>query len=103
VLDKVLTVVLWGLMLLPTLLVTHLIGGATGAWALAIAVFFAANARSAFLEPLFLIMVMTPFHVAAENQPLHAEWDARLTSLSAKFKQITDKALAWTAGKPPTA
>lgn len=48
-------------------------------------------------------MVMTPFHVAAENQPLHAEWDARLTSLSAKFKQITDKALAWTTGKPPTA
>ena len=103
VLDKVLTVVLWGLMLLPALLVTHLIGGAAGGWALVIAILFAANARSAFLEPLFLIMVMTTFHVAAENQPINAEWDARLTSLSAKFKQIKDKALAWTTGKPSVA
>lgn len=103
VLDKVLTVVLWGLMLAPALLVTHLIGGAAGGWALAIAVLFAANARSAFLEPLFLVMVMTTFHVAAEGQPINAEWDARLSSVSAKFKQIKEKALAWSVAKKGTA
>jgi hypothetical protein len=100
VLDKVLTVVLWGLMLMPALLITHLLGGVAGFWAIAIAVLFAANARSAFLEPLFLIMVMTTFHVSAEGQPINAEWDGRLTALSGKFKQIKDKALAWPAGKP---
>ncbi len=99
VLDKVLSVVLWGLMMLPALLVTHLIGGAAAVWAIVIAVLFAANARSAFLEPIFLIMVMTTFHVGAEGRPINPEWDARLTSVSGKFAQIKDKARAWTAGK----
>ena len=100
VLDKVLSVVLWGLMLLPALLVMKFFPeGAASLWAIVIAVLFAANARSAFLEPIFLIMVMTTFHVGAEGRPIHLEWDARLTSVSGKFAQIKDKALAWTAGK----
>lgn len=99
VLDKVLSVVLWGLMLLPALLVTHFIGGAAAGWSIFIAVLFAANARSAFLQPLFLVMVMTTFHVSAENQPINTEWDARLTALSGKFKQLKDKAAAWVAGQ----
>lgn len=99
VLDKVLSAVLWGLMLLPALLVTQLIGGATAIWAIALAVLFAANARSAFLEPIFLIMVMTTFHVAVEGQPINAEWDGRLTAMSGKFKELKDQALAWTGGK----
>ena len=98
VLDKVLSVLLWGIMLLPALLVTHLVGGAAAGASILIAVLFAANARSAFLEPLFLVMVMTTFHVSAEGQPIHAEWDARLTAASGKFKQIKDKALAWSTG-----
>ncbi|NCC52581.1 MAG: hypothetical protein EOM20_15370 [Spartobacteria bacterium] len=95
ILDKVCTVLLWVLMLLPALAVTHLIGGAAGGWAIVIAILFAANARSAFLKPLFLIMVMTTFHVCAEGQSINLEWDARLTKLSGKFKQIKDKAAAW--------
>ena len=100
VLDKVLSVVLWGLMLLPALLVAQLVGAGAGFWTLAIAALFAANARSAFLEPLFLIMVMTTFHVSVENQPINLEWDARLTSLSGKFKELKEKAAAWVGGKP---
>lgn len=104
VLDKVLTVVLWGLMMAPALLVTHLVGGGTALAAIVVAALFAANARSAFLEPLFLIMVMTTFHVSAENQPINAEWDARLTNLSAKFRELKEKALAWVGGgKGPAA
>jgi hypothetical protein len=99
ILDKVFTVLLWVIMMLPALAVTHLIGGAAGGWAIAIAVLFAANARSAFLEPMFLIMVMTTFHVSAEGQPINALWDARLTSVSGKFKQIKDKAAAWVGVK----
>ena len=100
VLDKVLSVVLWGLMMLPALLVMKFFPeGAASLWAIVIAVLFAANARSAFLEPIFLIMVMTTFHVGAEGRPINPEWDARLTSVSGKFAQIKDKARAWTAGK----
>jgi len=100
ILDKVLTVVLWAIMMLPALLVTQLIGEGAGLWTLIVAVLFAANARSAFLEPLFLIMVMTTFHVSVENQPINLEWDARLTSLSGKFKEIKDKAAGWVSAKP---
>jgi hypothetical protein len=101
VLDKVLTVVLWAIMLLPALLVAKLFPeGSAAIWTFAVAVLFAANARSAFLEPLFLIMVMTTFHVSVENQPLNLEWDARLTALSGKFKELKDKAAAWVSGKP---
>ncbi len=100
-LDKVLTVVLWAIMLLPALLVAKLFPeGSAAIWTFAVAVLFAANARSAFLEPLFLIMVMTTFHVSVENQPLNLEWDARLTALSGKFKELKDKAAAWVSGKP---
>ena len=102
VLDKLLTVVLWGLMLLPALLVVKLFPeGSAGIWTITVAVLFAANARSAFLEPLFLIMVMTTFHVSVENQPINLEWDARLTSLSGKFKELKDKAAAWVGGTSP--
>lgn len=100
ILDKLFTLVLWGLMLLPALLIAKLIGGATGIWAVGIAVLFAANARAAFLEPLFLIMVMTTFHVSVENQPINPEWDARLDRLSGKFRDLKAKAAAWVPGPP---
>ena len=77
--------------------------GSAAIWTFAVAVLFAANARSAFLEPLFLIMVMTTFHVSVENQPINLEWDARLTSLSGKFKELKDKAAAWVSGQPAPA
>ncbi len=62
----------------------------------------AANARSAFLEPLFLIMVMIKFHVAAENQPVNLDWDARLTTLSGNFVEIKEKAAAWVTSTNPS-
>ena len=103
VLDKVLSVVLWAVMLVPALLAAKLFPeGSAAIWAFGIAVLFAANARSAFLEPLFLIMVMTTFHVSVENQPINLEWDDRLTSLSGKFKELKEKAAAWVSGKPAT-
>lgn len=95
VLDKVLTAVLWVVFLAPAIAITHFIGGIIGGAALIASVLCAANARSAFLEPIFLIMVMTKFHVAAENQPINAEWDSRLTSISDKFGQIKEKAIEW--------
>jgi hypothetical protein len=95
ILDKVLTALLWVAFLAPALFVVHLFPGMIGGAALIGSVMCAANARSAFLEPIFLIMVMTRFHVAAENQAINAEWDARLCAVSDKFSQIKEKAIAW--------
>lgn len=60
--------------------------------ALVIAALFASNVRQAFLEPIFLVMVMTKFHVAVRNQAINLEWDGRLSSVSSKFKDIKEKA-----------
>lgn len=107
VLDKVLTVVIWAVMLAPAFLMLAILpesakpGGFIGG--LVIAALFASNVRQAFLKPIFLVMVMTKFHVSVRNQAINLEWDQRLSSVSSKFGEIREKAgRAWTpAGTPP--
>jgi len=60
-------------------------------------------ARGAFLKPLFLIMIMTRFHVCVQNQPIDETWDEMLSNASDKFRQIKARALEATAGHPAPA
>jgi hypothetical protein len=105
VLDKVLTAVVWLVMLAPAFAMLWLLpasakpGGFIGG--LVIAALFASNIRQAFLKPLFLVMVMTKFHLIVRHQPINLEWDARLTGVSRKFQDIKDKAGAGWATPPP--
>jgi hypothetical protein len=108
VIDKVLTAVVWAVMLMPAFLMLAILpasakpGGFIGG--LAIAALFASNVRQAFLKPIFLVMVMTRFHVAVRNQTINMEWDQRLSSVSKKFGEIKDKAgSAWTPDATPPA
>jgi hypothetical protein len=108
VIDKVLTVVVWAVMLMPAFLMLAILpesakpGGFLGG--LAIAALFASNIRQAFLKPIFLVMVMTRFHVAVRNQTINMEWDQRLSSVSKKFGEIKEKAgSAWTPAATPPA
>jgi hypothetical protein len=96
VLDKVVTAVVWVVMLAPAFLLLAVLpqswapGGFIGG--LIIAALFASNIRQAFLKPIFLVMVMTKFHVCVRNQPINLEWDQRLSSVSRKFGELKDKA-----------
>ncbi len=108
VLDKVLTVVIWVVMLVPAFLLLAVLprAAAPGGFivGLVIAALFASNVRQAFLKPVFLVMVMTKFHVVVRNQPINLEWDERLTSLSGKFRDIKDRAVAgWAPAVRPQA
>ena len=67
------------------------VGGFRG---LVIAALFASNVRQAFLKPLFLAMGMTKFRVVVRGQAIDMEWDGRLSSVSSKFRDLSDKALA---------
>jgi len=105
ILDKVLTAALWVVMLAPAGLLMAVLpdslrfGGMMAGFI--VAALFASNARQAFLKPIFLVMIMTKFHVAVRNETINLEWDARLTNLSGKFRDITGKAAAgWTPGVP---
>lgn len=53
-----------------------------------IAVMLAMAIRSAFLFPLFLIVMMIRFHALVAHQPTQAEWDARLAGISDKFRAL---------------
>jgi hypothetical protein len=98
VLDKVLTVVVWAVMLIPAGLLLFVLPTALkpGGMLLGfvIAALFASNIRQAFLKPIFLTMVMTKFHVVVRGQPIDTVWDERLSGVSGKFRDLKDKALA---------
>jgi hypothetical protein len=97
VLDKALTVLLWVVMLVPAGLLLVVLPAALkpGGMLLGfiVAALLASNARQAFLKPIFLVMVMTKFHLAVRNQSINLEWDQRLSGVSSKFREIKDKAL----------
>ena len=107
VLDKVLTVVVWVVMLAPAFVISYLMPSSLASWgtiiSFAIAVLFASNIRGAFLKPLFLIMVMTRFHTCVQDQAIDEVWDQRLTAASDKFRKIKDRALEPTSGQPAPA
>jgi hypothetical protein len=97
VLDKVLTVLVWVVMMAPAFMLVAVLpssgfGGFVTVAAFIIAALFASNVRQAFLKPIFLVMVMAKFHVVVRNQAINMEWDARLSSVSSKFQEIKDKA-----------
>ncbi len=104
ILDKVLTIVVWAVMLAPAVLVGAVLPeSAKGAGILVtivIAALFASNVRHAFLKPVFLVMIMTRFHVLVRNQAINLQWDDTLSRASRKFQEIKDKAAAgWSAPK----
>lgn len=106
VIDKVLTAFVWIVMLAPAFLLLAVLpeswapGGFIGG--LIIAALFASNVRQAFLQPIFLVMVMTKFHVCVRNQAINLEWDQRLTGVSKKFGEIKEKAAAGWQPAPGT-
>jgi hypothetical protein len=85
-------------MLAPAALFTYIMP-LVGGWTFLIAVLFAFNVRQAFLQPLFLIMIMSKFHLTIRGQAINEEWDAKLTSLTPKFVTIKEKISGYLPGK----
>jgi hypothetical protein len=98
VLEKVLTVLVWVVMLAPAFAMSYFVPR-TGPFAFftvfIISFLLAGNVRSAFLKPLFLTMVMIKFHTQIQNQPIDETWDARLETASGKFRELKEKAVGW--------
>jgi hypothetical protein len=92
-LDYAFSFVVWMVMLGPAYALSRalppsMVAATIVAWV--IALLFAASFRTAFLKPLFLILVMVKFHVTVRGQPINLEWEARLEALSDKFRRIRD-------------
>jgi hypothetical protein len=95
VLDKVATFFTWIVMFIPAILIgTVLPESIKGAGILFVAVLsamFAWAVRGAFLQPLFLTMVMIKFHVCTHGQAIEPEWDEQLSRISGKFVELKNK------------
>jgi hypothetical protein len=102
ILERALTVLLWLLLLAPAAAITWMLPRAVhesaGVVTILIAAILAGPLRAAFLKPLFLIMMMVRFHALIENQPINQEWDARLATISDKFRDLGTQAAAGLAG-----
>lgn len=98
ILERALTVVLWLLLLAPAAAITWMLPRAVheqaGIVTILVAALLAGPLRAAFLKPLFLIMMMVRFHALIENQPINQEWDARLATVSDKFRNLGNQASA---------
>jgi hypothetical protein len=98
ILERALTFVLWLLLLVPAGAITWMLPAsvreAGGIVTILVAAILAGPLRAAFLKPLFLIMMMVRFHALIENQPLNEEWDARLATVSDKFRELGTQAKA---------
>ena len=88
-LEKVSTLVLAVLLLASAGLVVFVLPDAVqpqgSAIAGLIAILLTGALRSAFITPLFLIMMIVRFHVLIENQALDQDWQDRLASLPGTF------------------
>jgi hypothetical protein len=89
--------------LAPGVLIAAAVPGKAGLFAVGLGLLLALNLRSAFLKPLFLIMVMTRFHVCVRGQAIDPAWEARLGAASEGFRQIAERARSWAAGPAPVA
>jgi hypothetical protein len=90
--ERILSFLVFLLMLVPAGLITVVLPYSMretgGIVTVVIAVLLAWAIRSAFVAPLFLIVMMIRFHALVENQPIQAEWEARLAGISDKFRSL---------------
>lgn len=92
VLERLLTIVLWVLLLTPAAAITWMLPAAVresaGLVTIIVAALLAGPLRAAFIKPVFLIMMIVRFHTLVQSQPINQEWDARLASISDKFRDL---------------
>jgi hypothetical protein len=102
VLEKVLVVLAWIVCMAPAAAFAYFMPGNENGtlWMIGIAALFAWNIKEAFLHPLFLIMIMTKFHVSVKGQAIDGTWEQRLDSASKKFGEIKTKMREWVSPDP---
>jgi hypothetical protein len=92
ILDRVLTALLWVVLMVPAagivLLLPTAVRETGGLVTIIVAALFAGCLRAAIIKPIFLIMMMVRFHSAAEGQLINLVWDDRLAQLSDKFRDM---------------
>lgn len=92
VLDKLSTLIGFIVMIIPAFVIGALLPSSMRGMGIPFTLVMSAlltwNLRAAFLEPLFLAMIMVKFHVSVHGQAINLEWDENLSRLSTKFVEL---------------
>ncbi|MES0873902.1 hypothetical protein [Sinimarinibacterium thermocellulolyticum] len=101
-----LTVFVWFLTLLVFILVfapvaalAALFPGVAGFWTFAIAAITAYSLKAALIDPIAMTCLMQAYFKATEGQTPREDWANKLDSASGKFKELGDKAMAFTKNR----
>ena len=85
-------------MLVPAGLVVYLIPGGWSAGGFIFAIVFAWAVKAALIEPFTIACMMQVYFQTIQGQQPDPEWDARITTVSRKFAEMKQKAIAWMGG-----
>lgn len=96
--EYALIVVLFIICLTPAAFIGYMLPSAVAGFAWVFAIIIAASIRSAVLHPIFLTMVMLTFHLNARGQSIDKSVADKLSSVSGKFQELTEKAKNWIHG-----
>ncbi len=93
---------IWGLSLAVFLLVlapvaalVAIFPGSAGPLTLIFALVFTWAIKQAVIEPFAMTALMQVFFRVTDGQQANPEWEARLDSVSGKFRELKDKASSW--------
>ncbi|HUO99250.1 MAG TPA: hypothetical protein VMU01_11310 [Rhizomicrobium sp.] len=86
------TVALFIVLIAPAAALVALMPGTATIWGIAFAFVFAWALKAALLEPVAIAALMQVYFKEIEGQTPNPEWEARLDSISRKFKDLTAKA-----------
>lgn len=102
-----LTFVVWGLTLLlfllvlgPAAAVLGLFPHAAGVWTFAIALIAALSLKAALIDPFATIALLQIYDKVTQGQTPDREWSEKLESMSAKFRELAQKARGATPAAP---
>jgi hypothetical protein len=93
-----LTALIFIVIVVPFAALAALMHGGGILWALGFSFIFAWAAKAALLEPIAIACLMQVYFKTIEGQTPNAEWDARLTTVSTRFRELGAKAAGWTPG-----
>lgn len=96
--EHVVTFLLWIVLMSPAAAITVMLPQSVrevgGIVTVIIAILLTGAFRSAFVKPIFLVKMMIRFHALVENQSINETWDARLTEISDKFRNLAQRGAA---------
>jgi hypothetical protein len=105
-----LTFIIWGLTLLIWALVAAPIAGLIGLfhvhagfWTFALALVTALSLKAALIDPFAMVALIQVYDKVTAGQTPNPEWSAKLESMSAKFRKLTQNARDAGAPPPPPA